>query len=139
MFVRGLIPHVLTHRLRAQPSQRPAELQRLRAAVVPFFPGSPPVTSPIPPPYPVQSCVCEKITRVLQHGACPGSPGQMPTPAFAAQVLLVLIKVDGGSYSSSVGWERPGLLQSCTVSSWKLRMGEPEISPRFTACCLTLA
>lgn len=65
--------------------------------------------------------------RVLQFGACPGSSGQTPTPAFTAQMLLAPIKVpgmDGGSYGSSAVQEHPVLLQSCSVSSWKLRMGE---------------
>lgn len=64
---------------------------------------------------------------MLQFGACPGSSGQTPTPAITAQTLLVPVKVpgvDGRSYGSSTAQERPVLLQSCTLSSWKLRMGE---------------
>lgn len=107
-------------------SRGPAEPQA-RGSAVTLLPGSAAgYSSNYVAASPSEPCL-RGTARGLQLGACPGSPGQAPAPALPAQMLLVPVEdpsVEGGSSSSSTVRERPALLRSCTLSSWKLRMGE---------------
>jgi len=127
LLIRGLIAHVLTAQLRAQPPHRPAELQRLGAPAATSLPGSP------AGPHPNYAAVSrsELCLREDNEGAAVrGTSWFIGADANSSSRCPDASRAREGSWR---GWGKLRQQRSVGSSSsapklygqsWKLRMGE---------------